>query len=88
MEYFEELMNVENERERRLGDVEIVNQEVQGIREDGRRVCWEKSAEDGATGQEEKRKTKEEVHGCGDGGHASGWCDKRKTQRTAQNGDG
>lgn len=33
MEYFEELVNVENERERRLGDVEIVNQEVQGIRE-------------------------------------------------------
>lgn len=28
IEYFEKLMNVENERERRLGDVEIVNQEV------------------------------------------------------------
>ena len=28
MEYFEELMNEENERERRLEEVEIVNQEV------------------------------------------------------------
>ena len=30
-EYFEELMNRENERERRLDKAEIVNQEVQQI---------------------------------------------------------
>ncbi len=30
MEYFEELMNVENERERRLVDLEIGNQEFHG----------------------------------------------------------
>lgn len=24
---------------------------------------------------EEKRKPKEEVYRCGDGGHAGGWCD-------------
>ncbi len=44
--------------------------------EEGCRARWEKSVEYGATGQEEKRKTKEEVHGCGDGGNAGGWCDR------------
>ena len=34
MEYFEELMNEENERERRLEEVEIVNQEVGWISKD------------------------------------------------------
>lgn len=34
IEYFEELMNVKNERVRRLDDVEMVHQEVQGISED------------------------------------------------------
>ena len=36
-------------------------------------VYWEKDIEDGAARQEEKRKAKEEVHGCGEGGHAGGW---------------
>ena len=34
MEYFEELMNEKNERERRLEEVEIVNQEVWWIIKD------------------------------------------------------
>ena len=36
-------------------------------------VYREKDVEDGAARQEEKRKAKEEVHGCGEGGHAGGW---------------
>ena len=38
-------------------------------------------AEDGATGHMEKRKAKEDVSGCGVGGHAGSECD-RKMQRT------
>ncbi|XP_056130394.1 methyl-CpG-binding protein 2 isoform X2 [Lampris incognitus] len=39
-------------------------------------VYWEKDAEYGAAREEEKRKAKEEVYGCGEGGHAGGWCDR------------
>lgn len=48
---------------------------VWAFAEEGCRVCWEKDVEGGATGEEEeegKRKTKVEVHGCGDDGHAGG----------------
>lgn len=30
----------------------------------------------GAAGQEEKEKTSEEVHGCSEGEHTQGWCDR------------
>lgn len=53
MEYFEELMNVENERERRLGDVEIVNQEVQGIKEDEVRAAMKRMKSGKAVGPDE-----------------------------------
>ncbi len=52
MEYFEELMNVQNERERRLGDVEMVNQEVQGIREDEVRAAMKRMKSGKAVGPE------------------------------------
>ncbi len=40
--------------------------------EEGGRVCQEKSVDDEAI-EQEKKKTKEEVHGCGDGGYVGGW---------------
>lgn len=42
MEYFEEMKNEENERKRRLDDLEIVHQEVKGISKDEVRTAIRK----------------------------------------------
>ena len=42
--------------------------------EEGCDICWEKDEEDGAAWQ--KRKAKEVVYGCSEGGQVGGWCDK------------
>ena len=55
--------------------------------QEGSGVYREKDVEDGAARQEEKRKAKEEVHGCGEGGHAGGWSVNGRW-RIERNGDG
>ena len=50
MEYFEELMNEENERERRLEEVEIVNQEVGWISKDEVRTAMKRMKSGKAVG--------------------------------------
>lgn len=32
--------------------------------------------EGGATREKEKRKTTKKIHGCSEGGHGEGWCDR------------
>lgn len=41
-------------------------------------LYWTKDAEYGASRQEKKWKTTEEVHGCTVGGYAEGWCGRRE----------
>lgn len=31
-----------------------------------------------SVGRREKSKTTDKVHGCSEGGHAQGWCDRAK----------
>lgn len=52
--------------------------------EKGRRTYRQKNAERGAARQGEKRKTKEEVHKCGEGGHARDWCGKGRRRKQSQ----
>ncbi|XP_051779618.1 uncharacterized protein LOC127526820 [Erpetoichthys calabaricus] len=52
-EYFERLMNEENERERRLDDVEIVNQEVQRISKEEVRTAMKRMKNGKAVGPDD-----------------------------------
>ena len=45
--------------------------------EEEQQIYFINNAEDGATRQEIKRKTKEEIHGCSQEGRADSWCEKR-----------
>ena len=46
--------------------------------EEGQGICWQKDDQDGATRQEAKPKTEEEIHGCDERGLADSWCEKRR----------
>ncbi len=38
-------------------------------------ICCEQDSDDGTAGKEEEETTKEDADGCGEVGHAGGWCD-------------
>ena len=42
------------------------------------RICGKKDDRNGVAGKEEKRKTKEKIFGCGEGGYEGGWWRPRR----------